>query len=151
MSTHSDSSPPGTSERPKRFKPHQLVIGIGCFMGLFTLVSGILPQLTNWHDENAKSREVFGGIPSALQVAFYTVIPVMLVGHRFADVFATGSAATRSTSHDAEERQLTPADFRRRLHAHVVARLGRGLMHSSSTGFSPARRHHRARGRPPDA
>ena len=75
MSTHSDHATPPPEQRPKRVKPHQLVIGIGCFMGLFTLVSGILPQITEWHDDNAQSREVFGGIPGALQVAFYTVIP----------------------------------------------------------------------------
>jgi hypothetical protein len=42
MSTH--ASPAATeapARGPKRLKPHQLVIGIGCAMGVFTLVSGI--------------------------------------------------------------------------------------------------------------
>ena len=60
------------------------MIAIGCFIGLFTLVSGIVPQITDWHDDKTPSREVFGGIPGALQVAFYTVIPVMLVWGAFA-------------------------------------------------------------------
>ena len=43
MSTHTtDSAPPATGEA-KRFKPHQLVIAIGVFMGVFTLLSGIIP------------------------------------------------------------------------------------------------------------
>ena len=75
MTTHSDPSPPASENSRKRIKPHQLVVGIGCFIGLFTLVSGILPQITEWHDDKHPSREVFGGIPGALQVAFYTVIP----------------------------------------------------------------------------
>ncbi|MGZ4740578.1 MAG: iron-sulfur protein, partial [Ilumatobacteraceae bacterium] len=78
MSTHSDQSPPPSQGAGgKRIKPHQLVVGIGCFMGLFTLVSGILPQLTKWREHKSPSREVFFGIPGALQVGFYTVIPVM--------------------------------------------------------------------------
>ncbi len=54
MSTHSDqSSPPSPGVGRKRIKPHQLVVGIGCFMGLFTLVSGILPQLTKWREHKS--------------------------------------------------------------------------------------------------
>jgi hypothetical protein len=61
MATHSDSPPPASDTAPKRIKPHQVVIAMGCFIGLFTLVSGILPQITDWHDDNTPSREVFGG------------------------------------------------------------------------------------------
>src|SRR3954467_3868788 len=79
MSTHSASPDAAADTGRKRIKPHQLVIGIGVFIGLFPLVSGILPQITNWHDDKTPARDVFGGIPGALQVAFYTVIPVMIV------------------------------------------------------------------------
>src|SRR4051794_29807061 len=79
MTTHLDPSPPAADDTAKRIKPHQVVIVIGCIVGLFTLVSGIVPQFTKWQDNKTPSREVFGGIPGALQVAFYTVIPVMLV------------------------------------------------------------------------
>ena len=43
----------------KGFKPHQLAIGLGIFMGVFTLASGIIPQFTHWHNEKTPSREVF--------------------------------------------------------------------------------------------
>ncbi len=134
MSTHSDSSQPGSSASRKRFKPHQLVIGIGCFMALFTLVSGILPQITNWHDENSPSREVFGGIPGALQVAFYTVIPVMLVWGAivFADRvrnWERGAPDRRRTTSKNAKRRL--ADFRAGVYMRTLLRdSAAGLMHS---------------------
>ena len=134
MTTHSDPSPPLDENGRKRLKPHQLVIGIGCFMGLFTLVSGILPQITNWHEEKSPSREVFGGIPGALQVAFYTVIPVMLVWG--AIVFAArvrnwerGAPDRRPTTTKNIKRRL--ADFRAGVYMRTLLRdSAAGLMHS---------------------
>ncbi len=134
MTTHSDPSPPLDENGRTRLKPHQLVIGIGCFMGLFTLVSGILPQITNWHEAKSPSREVFGGIPGALQVAFYTVIPVMLVWG--AIVFAArvrnwerGAPDRRPTTTKNIKRRL--ADFRAGVYMRTLLRdSAAGLMHS---------------------
>ncbi|MEY2523041.1 MAG: hypothetical protein QOJ66_1606 [Ilumatobacteraceae bacterium] len=134
MTTHSDPSPPVAENGRKRFKPHQLVIGIGCFMGLFTLVSGILPQITDWHDNKSPSREVFGGIPGALQVAFYTVIPVMLVWGAivFADRvrnWERGAPDRRRTTTKNVARRL--ADFRAGVYMRTLLRdSAAGLMHS---------------------
>ena len=134
MTTHSDPSPPVAENGRKRFKPHQLVIGIGCFMGLFTLVSGILPQITKWHDDKSPSREVFGGIPGALQVAFYTVIPVMLVWGAivFADRvrnWERGAPDRRRTTTKNIKRRL--ADFRAGVYMRTLLRdSAAGLMHS---------------------
>ena len=134
MTTHSDPSPPVAENGRKRFKPHQLVIGIGCFMGLFTLVSGILPQITNWHDDKSPSREVFGGIPGPLQVAFYTVIPVMLVWGAivFADRvrnWERGAPDRRRTTTKNAKRRL--ADFRAGVYMRTLLRdSAAGLMHS---------------------
>ena len=134
MTTHSDPSPPVAENGRKRFKPHQLVIGIGCFMGLFTLVSGILPQITDWHDDKSPSREVFGGIPGALQVAFYTVIPVMLVWGAivFADRvrnWERGAPDRRRTTTKNFARRL--ADFRAGVYMRTLLRdSAAGLMHS---------------------
>jgi Fe-S oxidoreductase/nitrate reductase gamma subunit len=134
MSTHSDHSSPNSDTGRKRIKPHQLVIGIGCFMGLFTLVSGILPQITKWHDDNLPSREVFGGIPGALQVAFYTVIPVTLVWGAivFADRvrnWERGAPDRRRTTQKNVKRRL--ADFRAGVYMRTLLRdSAAGLMHS---------------------
>ncbi|MEP7047624.1 MAG: heterodisulfide reductase-related iron-sulfur binding cluster [Ilumatobacteraceae bacterium] len=134
MTTHPDASPPDSGAGRKRIKPHQLVIGIGCFMGLFTLVSGILPQITDWHDDKSPSRVVFGGIPSALQVAFYTVIPMMLVWGAivFADRvrnWERGAPDRRRTTTKNVKRRL--ADFRAGVYMRTLLRdSAAGLMHS---------------------
>jgi Fe-S oxidoreductase/nitrate reductase gamma subunit len=134
MTTHSDTPTPATEKSRKRIKPYQLVIGIGCFMGLFTLVSGVVPQITDWHDDKSPSREVFGGIPGALQVAFYTVIPVMLVWGAivFADRvrnWERGAPDRRRTTTKNVKRRL--ADFRAGVYMRTLLRdSAAGLMHS---------------------
>jgi Fe-S oxidoreductase/nitrate reductase gamma subunit len=129
-----DSPPPASDTTPKRIKPHQVVIAMGCFIGLFTLVSGILPQITDWHDDNPPSREVFGGIPGALQVAFYTVIPVMLVwgAIAFADRvrnWERGGPDRRRTTPKNVARRF--ADFRSGVYMRTLLRdPAAGAMHS---------------------
>jgi Fe-S oxidoreductase/nitrate reductase gamma subunit len=103
-------------------------------MGLFTLVSGILPQITKWHDDNTPSREVFEGIPGALQVGFYTVIPAMLVWGAivFADRvrnWERGAPDRRRTTTKNVKRRL--ADFRAGVYMRTLLRdSAAGLMHS---------------------
>src|SRR4029079_1778508 len=82
MSTHPSS--PAPNKPPKRFKPYQFVIAIGVFMAVFTVVSGIVPLITKWHDGSEIARETFWGIPGPLQVAFYTIVPVLIVWGAFA-------------------------------------------------------------------
>src|SRR5690349_4411206 len=89
MTTHADTDAPtdAAAGTRGRIRPHHLAIGLGVAIALFTVASGVLPLITNWHNDNAHTREVFGDIPGPLKVAFYTVIPVMLVwgAFRFAD------------------------------------------------------------------
>ena len=67
MSTHDTATDEAPAEKgPRRVRPYQLAIGIGIFMGLFTVVSGILPQITKWHTDKFPSREAFDGIPGPL-------------------------------------------------------------------------------------
>ncbi|MDO8391549.1 MAG: heterodisulfide reductase-related iron-sulfur binding cluster [Actinomycetota bacterium] len=135
MSTHT-SPAPDAPKGPflKRFKPHQLAIALGIFMGVFTLASGIIPQFTKWHDEKTPNREVFEGIPGALQVAFYTVIPVLLIWGAFAF-----SQRVRNWERGApDKRNLTKKnavqrlkDFRAGAYMQTLLRdAGAGLMHS---------------------
>src|SRR5262245_61287258 len=81
MSTHSDVHTDATQpdRAPMRLRPFHLVIALGVGMALFTVLSGIVPQITEWHDEHSPSRVVFGGIPGPLQVAFYTLVPITLL------------------------------------------------------------------------
>jgi Fe-S oxidoreductase/nitrate reductase gamma subunit len=132
MSTH--ASEPAPDSTPKRFKPYQFVIAIGVFVAVFTVISGVLPLITEWHDESAITRQVFWGIPGPLQIAFYTVVPVLIVWGAFA--FADrvrnwergGPDARRTTSKNVERRL---ADFRSGVYMRTLLRdPAAGLMHS---------------------
>ncbi len=63
----------------KRIKPHHLVIGLGVAVAAFTATSGVVPLITEWHDESPIGREVFFNIPSPVKLAFYIVIPALIV------------------------------------------------------------------------
>lgn len=143
MSTHSSpatdtdaGTPKGGSLKRwlKGFKPHQLAIGLGIFMGLFTMASGIIPQFTHWHNENDVTREVFEGIPGPLQVAFYTVIPALLIwgAFKFSDRvrnWERGAPDRRPTTKKNVKNRLR--DFRAGAYMQTLLRdAGAGLMHS---------------------
>ena len=118
----------------KRFKPYQLSIAFGVGIGAFTMISGIVPQLTGWKSTSLIHREVFGGIPTALQVAFYTVIPMMLIwgSLRFADRIRNwerGAPDKRKTTAKNAKRRL--ADYRSGVYMRTLLRdSAAGLMHS---------------------
>ncbi|MFN8019148.1 MAG: heterodisulfide reductase-related iron-sulfur binding cluster [Acidimicrobiales bacterium] len=63
----------------KRVKPHHLVIGLGVLIALFMIGSGIAPSITGWEDESPIGREVFLNIPTGFKIAFYIVIPALIV------------------------------------------------------------------------
>ena len=127
-------SVPAPERAPKRFRPYQLSIAIGIGMGTFTLLSGIVPQFTKWHSTSEKTREVFEGIPGALQAAFYTVLPIMLVwgSFRFADRIRNwerGAPDRRRTTPKNVKRRL--ADYRAGVYMRTLLRdSAAGLMHS---------------------
>ena len=130
MVTQTDS----TTNGDKRLKPHQLSLGLGIGMGAFILLSGVLPQITHWHNENEVHRTVFGNIPGPLQIAFYTLIPVMVVwgAFRFADRMKNwerGAVAKRRTTTKNVKRRA--ADFRAGVYMRTLIRdSAAGLMHS---------------------
>src|SRR4051794_30408330 len=80
MATDAPEKEAATSEQPgRKIRPNQIVIGLGVAIGLFTVGSGILPLITEWHDDSLVQREVFINIPSPLKLAFYTIIPMLIV------------------------------------------------------------------------
>ena len=131
MSTHAE-----TPDAPaaKRIKPHHLALGLGVGIAVFTAISGIVPLITGWHNENAIHREVFGNIPGPLKVAFYTVIPVLLVwgafqfSNRMKNWERGAPAQRRTTAKNAKRRA---ADFRAGVYMQTLLRdSAAGLMHS---------------------
>ncbi len=130
MATQTES----TTSSDKRLKPHQLSLGLGIGMGAFILLSGVLPQITHWDNENEVHRTVFGNIPGPIQIAFYTLIPVMVVwgAFRFADRMKNwerGAVAKRRTT--AKNAKRRAADFRAGVYMRTLLRdSAAGLMHS---------------------
>ncbi len=135
MSAHADNHADDTpTAAPRRVKPHQLAIVLGIGMGLFTLVSGVLPQITKWENTNAVHRTVFVDIPGPLQIVFYTIIPVMIVwgGFMFANRMKNwerGAPTKRHTTTKNAAQRLK--DFRAGAYMQTLLRdSAAGLMHS---------------------
>ena len=63
----------------RRLRPSDVVLAIWVGFALVTIVSGITGVVFEFHDDSIVSREVFGGIPSALRLAFYVVTPLLIV------------------------------------------------------------------------
>ncbi len=131
MSTHAETPDAPDS---KRIKPHHLALGLGVGIAVFTAISGIVPLITGWHNENAIHREVFINIPGPLKVAFYTIIPVMLVwgafqfGNRMKNWERGAPAQRRTTAKNVKRRA---ADFRAGVYMQTLLRdSAAGLMHS---------------------
>jgi len=131
----STSTPtPSADTTPKRFRPYQMSIALGIGIGVFTLASGIIPQFTKWHSTSTMTREVFEGIPGPLQIAFYSIIPVMLIwgAFRFADRIRNwerGAPDRRRTTTKNVKRRL--ADYRAGVYMRTLLRdSAAGLMHS---------------------
>ncbi|MDJ0769520.1 MAG: heterodisulfide reductase-related iron-sulfur binding cluster [Ilumatobacter sp.] len=134
MSTNAESTDSNTSSLSNRIKPHHLALGLGIGIAVFTVMSGILPSITGWHNDNEIHREVFANIPGPLKIIFYTVIPVMLVwgAFQFANRMKNwerGAPAQRRTT--AKNAKRRAADFRAGVYMQTLLRdSGAGLMHS---------------------
>ncbi|MEY3366169.1 MAG: hypothetical protein RIS71_906, partial [Actinomycetota bacterium] len=121
------------NSRP-RLRPYQISIALGVGIGVFTMISGIVPQITKWKSDSPIHRTVFEGIPGALQIAFYTVIPMMLIwgSLRFADRIRNwerGAPDRRKTTRTNVKRRL--ADYRAGVYMRTLLRdSAAGLMHS---------------------
>jgi Fe-S oxidoreductase/nitrate reductase gamma subunit len=133
MST--DEPAESSPSQPAGLKPHHLAIALGIAIAVFTVISGVVPLITEWHNDNAVHREVFGGVPGALQVAFYTVVPVVIVwgAIRFADRMKNWErgrpAPTRRTTTANAPRRF--GDFRAGVYMRTLLRdPAAGVMHS---------------------
>ncbi|MCB0978054.1 MAG: 4Fe-4S dicluster domain-containing protein, partial [Acidimicrobiales bacterium] len=123
-----------TATEPKRIRPHHLVIGLGAGIALFTAGSGVLPLITEWHDDSPIQRHVFGNIPSGVKLAFYVVIPVVLLygAYMFAQRvknWERGAPENRRTTPKNAARRF--GDFRSGVYMQTLLRdPAAGIMHS---------------------
>jgi Fe-S oxidoreductase len=65
--------------KPRKARAYYVAIGVGVAFALLTIVSGIASATLEFHDDSEQTREVFGNIPGALKLVFYTVTPVLIV------------------------------------------------------------------------
>ena len=138
-----------------RIKPHHIVIALGVAIALFTALSGIVAGVAGFHDDSPITREVFGNIPAPLKVAFYTVIPVLLVygavlfAHRVKNWQRGRPDNRRTTPKNVHHRM---ADFRAGVYMRTLLREpGAGVMHSLIyfSFFDPAGGDNHPGGQPP--
>jgi len=97
--------------RSTRVRPYYFALGIGLLFGLFTLASGILPLITGWENESSVHRKVFEGIPSPVKLAFYVLLPTLIV-------YGAVNFANRVKNWERgapDRRRTTPANVKRRL------------------------------------
>ncbi len=117
-----------------RIRPHHLVVALGIAIALLTAVAGIVPSLTGFHDDSSITREVFGNVPAPIKVAFYTLIPILLIYG--AVMFANrvknwerGRPDNRRTNPQTVKQRM--ADFRAGVYMRTLLREpGAGVMHS---------------------
>lgn len=63
----------------RRIRPHQWILALGVFVALFTGGSGIASAVFDQKSDSDITRTVFGNIPTAAKVAFYSVLPVLII------------------------------------------------------------------------
>ncbi|MEZ5180154.1 MAG: heterodisulfide reductase-related iron-sulfur binding cluster [Acidimicrobiales bacterium] len=122
------------TDQAKRIKPHQVVLGLGVAIAVFSAASGVAPLITEWHDDAEVQREVFGGIPSALKLLFYIVIPALIAygAYMFSlrvKNWERGQPDNRKTTPENAKRRF--GDFRSGVYMQTLLRdPAAGLMHA---------------------
>jgi Fe-S oxidoreductase/nitrate reductase gamma subunit len=119
---------------PRRFKPHQLALGLGVLVAVVTVLSGLAATVLQYHDDSETTREVFENVPAALKVAFYTVVPIVIIygavlfSQRMRNWERGAPESRRTTPKNVKQRF---ADFRAGVYMQTLLRdPAAGVMHS---------------------
>ena len=118
----------------KRIRPPQIVLGIGIAVALFTAGSGIAAAIFDQHSHSEVHRTVFGNIPTPLKVAFYTLMPLLIVWGAWefskrVKNWGRGAPDNRATTTKNVERRAR--DLRAGLYMQTLMREpAAGIMHS---------------------
>ena len=103
-------------------------------MAAVTAVSGVIGAVAQQHGDSPISRRVFGNIPSALQAAFYTILPVMFLAGAWlfsqrVKNWERGAPDNRRTTKENAGRRMK--DFRAGVYMKTLMRdPAAGIMHS---------------------
>ncbi|MGH7291666.1 MAG: iron-sulfur protein, partial [Myxococcota bacterium] len=96
----------------RRPKPHQLVVIVGVLLAFVLVpVSGILPRLTEWHDDDRVTRPDFINVPDPVYWMFYAVIAVAL----FACAWLIAQRVRNYERGKPDDRRTTKKNVHRRL------------------------------------
>ncbi|MEL6985605.1 MAG: iron-sulfur protein, partial [Actinomycetota bacterium] len=127
-----EEAAPEVSRTP--FRANQLWLAVGLLIAGVTVLSGIAAYIFNFHDDSEIQREVFTNIPGSFKLAFYTVIPVLLVwgslqmSYRVRN-WERGAPDKRTTNRKNVKQRL--ADFRAGIYMQTLMREpGAGIMHA---------------------
>ena len=118
----------------RRLRPNHAVIGLGVLVALFTAASGVASVVNGFHDDSPVTREVFANVPGPLKLAFYTVIPVLIIygavlfSYRVQN-WQRGTPDNRSTNAGNARRRF--GDFRSGVYMQTLLREpAAGVMHA---------------------
>src|SRR5688572_17637903 len=120
--------------RRSRPTPAQLTMGIGVVAAIVTVGSWFASTVFGFEEESPVSRHVFGNIPDAWIVAFYTVVPILVLWGAYSFSLRVrnwqrGAPDKRSTTTENVGRRIR--DFRAGIYMQTLLRdRGAGLMHS---------------------
>ena len=106
-----EQAAPATATSSGRIRPHQVVIAVGVLFGLgITWGSWLAATIFDFHEESTIHREVFGNIPDAWVLIFYTVTSILILYGAW-----NFSLRTRNWERGApDDRRTTTKTFRRR-------------------------------------
>jgi Fe-S oxidoreductase/nitrate reductase gamma subunit len=124
------------TQKPRRPRPSpaQLALGVGLVFALVTVASWVSSTIFEFEDDSPVSRHVFGNIPDAWVLAFYTVLPILFVWGAWnfslrVRNWQRGAPDDRRTTTKNVGRRIK--DFRAGVYMQTLLRdRGAGLMHS---------------------
>ncbi len=115
-------------------RPNHVWLGVGVAIALVTVLSGIAAAVFQFHDDSEIQRETFYNIPGSFKLAFYTVIPILLIwgslqlSYRVKN-WERGAPDRRSTTSKNIKTRLE--SFRSGVYMQTLMREpGAGIMHS---------------------
>jgi Fe-S oxidoreductase/nitrate reductase gamma subunit len=132
--TAEDTAETAPASRGAPVKARYVALALGIGFAAVTLASGVASAFIKHEEESDITREVFGNIPSSFKLAFYTVIPALLVygGVMFANRMKNwerGRPDRRATTTKNVKRRL--GDFRAGVYMQTLLREpAAGIMHS---------------------
>lgn len=140
--TKKPGSRPGLTSTLSSVGSEKILVTIGVIAAIFTIASGIMPEITGWHKYSCANnpgkpgcievtREVFGGIPRPIITAFYASVATALACSFW--LFAKRSKNYLRGS--SENRRTTRKNMKARIGALYDGLSMKTLMRDKAAGF----------------